>query len=363
VRPGFRVAWPVATPDEASIDFRELAVAAFADGDLEQEFVGSGPSGGGFFGGGGGGFDELREFPRDVDWAGANARYFLAAIIPDVPRDAGARFVPGGRGSARTELAFQPVNVPPGQSAAREYRVYLGPKESSRLDAVGAHLDESISKGWFAPLTDFFTRALEITYSFVGNYGVAIILVTLVVRLAMYPIMQRQMKSMKRMSAMQPKIKEMQEQYADDKDKQSQEMMKIYRESGFNPLTGCLPMFLQLPVFIGLYFALQGAIELRQAPFFGWISDLSVPETLFMLPGLELPVRLLPLLMGGSMVLQTRMTPTTMDPAQARMMNTVMPVMFTFLFYQFASGLVLYWLVSNLLGIGQQLITNRSKDA
>ena len=115
-------------------------------------------------------------------------------------------------------------------------------------------------------------------------------------------------------------------------------------------------------VFIGLYYALQGAIELRQAPFVGWIDDLSAPETLFVLPGLELPIRLLPILMGGSMVLQQRLTPTTMDPAQARMMGTVMPIMFTFLFYQFASGLVLYWFVSNVLGILQQVWTNRRKE-
>src|SRR5262249_44725368 len=129
-----------------------------------------------------------------------------------------------------------------------------------------------------------------------------------------------------------------------------------------NPLTGCLPMFLQLPVFIGLYYALQGAIALRQEPFFGWIHDLSAPEVLWTIPGLDLPIRLLPILMGGSMVLQSRLTPTTVDPAQARMMNTVMPVMFTFMFYQFASGLVLYWLVSNLLGIVQQLVVNRNPD-
>jgi YidC/Oxa1 family membrane protein insertase len=122
-------------------------------------------------------------------------------------------------------------------------------------------------------------------------------------------------------------------------------------------------MFLQLPVFIGLYYALQGAIALRQEPFIGWMHDLSAPEALFVVPGLELPIRLLPILMGGSMVLQARLTPTTMDPVQARMMNTIMPVMFTFMFYKFASGLVLYWLVSNLLGIAQQLLVNRNPDA
>jgi YidC/Oxa1 family membrane protein insertase len=126
-------------------------------------------------------------------------------------------------------------------------------------------------------------------------------------------------------------------------------------------MTGCLPMLLQLPVFIGFYYALQGAIQLRQQPFVGWIDDLSQPEALFVIPGIDLPVRLLPILMGASMVAQQKLTPSAMDPAQARMMLTVMPVMFTLMFYQFASGLVLYWFVSTLLGIGQQMLTNRSR--
>jgi len=314
----------------------------------------------GFFGGG---LEEAETYVGDVDWAGSSTRYFLAAMIPESSRDARARVVPpAGSLPPSVELEMPEVNVPPGQSVARDYRMYLGPKEAERLDAAGAHLDEAILKGWFPPLTNFFTASLTATHKFIPNYGLAIIVITIIVRLLMYPVMQKQMKSMKRMTAMQPRMKELQEQYADDKPKQSEEMMKLYKESGFNPLTGCLPMFLQLPVFIGLYYALQGAIQLRQEPFFAWITDLSAPETLFMVPGLELPIRVLPLLMGASMVVQTRMTPTTMDPAQARMMNTVMPVMFTVLFYGFASGLVLYWLVSNVLGIGQQVLTNRRKD-
>ena len=281
-----------------------------------------------------------------------------------MPREAGTRLIPAGNGSPPTvEVAQRAVTLPPGESAAREYRVYLGPKEAAHLAAAGANLDQAVLKGWFPPLTNFFTAVLMATHRVIPNYGIAIILITIVVRLLMFPIMQRQMRSMKRMGVMAPRMKEIQEQFADDKERQSQEMMKLYKESGFNPLTGCLPMFLQLPVFIGLYYALQGAIALRQEPFFGWIHDLSAPEALFMLPGLDLPVRLLPILMGGSMVLQSRLTPTTMDPVQARMMNTIMPVMFTFMFYQFASGLVLYWLVSNLLGIGQQLLVNRNQPA
>ena len=363
IRATFRTRWPAALREESS--FKDYSLVARADGGLEQAPVGSGPSMLGLFGGGH--LDELREFPTEVDWAGAQSRYFLAALISDVPREAGARFTPLEPGvEAMTELAFQAVNIPPGQRAERELKVYLGPKIQSSLEEVGAHLDEAILKGWFPSLTRFFIWLLVATYSIVPNYGVAIIIVTVMVRLLMAPVMARQMKSMKKMGALQPKMKEVQAKHADDRQKQSEAMMAVYREAGMSPfsaMAGCFPMLLQLPVFIGLYYALQGAIQLRQEPFMLWITDLSAPEALFTIPGLELPVRLLPLLMGGSMILQQKMTPTTMDPAQARMMLTVMPIMFTLLFYQFASGLVLYWLVSNVLGILQQVLINRRPAA
>jgi len=355
----FRTRWPAALLEKSG--FKDYSLVARADGSLKQAPVGSRPSRLGIFGGGK--LGQLQEFPSDVDWAGAQSRYFLAALISDVPREAGARFTPLDPGvEAMTELAFQPVNIPPHQRAERELQVYLGPKIQSSLEAVGAHLDEAIRKGWFPPLTRFFIWLLAATYSVIPNYGVAIIIVTVMVRLLMAPVMARQMKSMRKMGALQPKMKEVQAKYADDRQKQSEAMMAVYREAGMSPfsaMAGCFPMLLQLPVFIGLYYALQGAIQLRQAPFMLWITDLSAPEILFTIPGLELPVRLLPLLMGGSMVLQQKMTPSTMDPSQARMMQTIMPIMFTFLFYQFASGLVLYWLVSNVLGILQQVLINR----
>ncbi len=365
VRSTFRALWPAVARDSA--DFKEFMLGAFSNGSIEQAPVTAGPS---FLGFGGGSFEgEItypEERPADLDWAGAQMRYFVAALIPDVPREAAARFTSLRAGEAAlAELAYNPIDLPPGQRAERGYRIYLGPKEPELLDAVGAHLDEAILKGWFPALTRFFTWALTTTQAAVGNYGIAIVIITVLVRLLMAPIMTRQMKSMKRLSELQPKIKEVQEKFPDDRQKQSEAMMAVYKEAGVSPfsaMAGCFPMLLQLPVFIGFYYALQGAISLRQQPFFGWITDLSEPEQLFVIPGLELPVRLLPLLMGGSMVLQQRLTPTAMDPAQARMMLIVMPIMFTVLFYQFASGLVLYWLVSNLLGIGQQYLTNRSKD-
>jgi YidC/Oxa1 family membrane protein insertase len=361
VASSFITNWPVTRRESA--DFIEYSVATYEDGELANYFVAAPPA---FLGMGPGAADEPVSHTGNVDWAGAHTRYFVAALLPENPRDASARFTPTLPGElALLEVGFARAELPPGGRLDREYRLYLGPKEPDRLDAVGAHLDEAIQKGWFPSLTRFFTWLLTATYKVVPNYGVAIILITIVVRLLMAPLMARQMKSMKRMSVLQPRMKEIQERYPDDRQKQSEAMMALYREAGVNPLsmmTGCLPMFLQLPVFIGFYYALQGAIQLRQQPFVGWIDDLSQPEALFVIPGIDLPVRLLPILMGASMVAQQKLTPTTMDPAQARMMLTVMPVMFTVMFYQFASGLVLYWFVSTLLGIGQQMLTNRGKS-
>jgi YidC/Oxa1 family membrane protein insertase len=360
VSSSFVTTWPLLRHE--SDDFQEFSAAAYRDGELFNWFVSAPPS---FLGMGPGAADEPETLTGNVEWVGAHTRYFLAAILPDNPRDASARFTPTEPGErALVEVGFARAELPPGGGLDREYRVYLGPKEPERLDAVGAHLDEAIAKGWFPSLTRFFTWVLTATHAVVRNYGVAIILITIVVRLLMAPLMARQMRSMKRMSVLQPRMKEIQERFPDDRQKQSEAMMALYKEAGVNPLsmmTGCLPMLLQIPVFIGFYYALQGAIQLRQQPFVGWIDDLSQPEALFVIPGIDLPVRLLPILMGASMVLQQKLTPTTMDPAQARMMLIVMPVMFTVMFYQFASGLVLYWFVSTLLGIGQQMLTNRGK--
>ena len=170
------------------------------------------------------------------------------------------------------------------------------------------------------------------------------------------PLTTKQMRSMERMRKLQPKLTELKEKYADDRQKQSEEMMRLYKNEGVNPLGGCLPMVLQLPVFIGLFYALRSSIQLRQAPFFGWIDDLSAPDALFEIPGIGIPLRVLPLIMGATMVFQQRITPMQgMDPAQQKMMQTMMPIVMTVVFYQFPSGLVLYWMVSNMLAIAHQL--------
>jgi len=287
---------------------------------------------------------------------------------------ASARFVPRVPGELAVATVGQnPIQLRSGASQSYEYRVYVGPKERARLGegVLGARgLESAAQRGysWAAPLVRFFAWLLHEGYRYIPNYGVVIILITILVRLATAPLLGRQMRSMKKMStqmqALKPRLDAVKEKFGDDRQKMSEETMKAYREAGVNPLGmlgGCLPLFLQFPVFIGLFYALQSAIELRQAPFFGWIDDLSVPEALFIIPGLGVPLRVLPLIMGGSMWLQQKLTPqTSMDPAQQQMMSTLMPIMFTVLFYQFPSGLVLYWMVSNFLAIAHQFWVNRT---
>ncbi len=367
ISPAYGVRWPARRGSGA--EFSEFSLAAYPADDVVRFAISPLPSMLGF---GGGPAHERVEVapeagePYELDWAGAETRYFIAAILPDNPRDARAVMSPVVPGSeAQLDVSFAPVSLPPGAKLTREYRLYLGPKEPARLDAFGAHLDEAIQKGWAPSLARFFTGMLTFVHKFVPNYGLAILLLTFVIRVAMAPLMVGQMRSMKRMGELAPKVKAAQERFPDDRPKQQEAVMAVYQQAGVSPFSmfsGCLPMLLQLPVFVGFYFALQSSIMLRQQPFFGWITDLSQPESLFVIPGLAFHVRALPLLLGGAMVLQQRLTPTpNMDPAQARMMQIVMPVMMTVMFYQFASGLGLYWLMSTLLGIGQQLLMNRSK--
>ncbi|MCU0668892.1 MAG: membrane protein insertase YidC [Myxococcota bacterium] len=357
VAPAFGVVLPVRAHPGA--DFRDLTISVLSQGSVERELL-AGFGQPGFFSR----QPELeRRFQGDVEWAAGHSHYFLTAVMPDVPRDALATsfaFRPGEE--AQVTVSQPPAAILPGTSLTREYALFFGPKEPDLLGAVGAQLDRSIDLGWswIAPLTRGFIWLLKACYSIVPNFGVAIIILTVLVRLVTAPLAAKQMKSMKRMSELQPKLKELQDKHKDDKQAQSQEMMKLYREAGVNPLGGCFPILLQFPVFIGLYYALQSSIDLRQAPFMLWIDDLSRPETLFTIPGVGWPVRVLPILMSLSMVLQQKMTPTTsMDPTQARTMMIVMPVMFFFMFYGFPSGLVLYWFVSNLLAIAQQVWLNR----
>ena len=307
-------------------------------------------------------------YASPVEFGGTDSQYFLLAAAVEDAQNVNARSEPLARDGGRFALSHPAVVLPPGTGLERSYRLYFGPKIVERVREVDARLDPALNVGWswIRPLVDLFATMLKWTYGHVAaNYGVAIILLTIVLRIAVYPLTQRSMKSMRRFSTLAPELKVIQEKHGGDRPKQQEEMMKLYREKGINPLTamggGCIPILIQMPFMISLYFALQSTIELRHAPFMLWIDDLSAPEDLFSIG--PIPIRVLPLLMGASMLLQQRLTPNpTADPQQRQMM-TVMSLMFIVLFYAFPSGLVLYWFVSNLLGIAQQALVNRAPPA
>ena len=294
-----------------------------------------------------------------VDWTGYMDSYFMTAVVP-VGGEARTVTLQGGEEQVRTVISEGIQQLPAQGTQTYGYRMYLGPKKLQILQASGDNLARAVDFGWFDVIAKPMLWMLNFFHTYVGNYGVAIILLTILIKLAFWPITQKGMLSMKNMQKLQPKIAKLREKYKADPAQMNQEMMALYKTYKVNPLGGCLPMLIQIPFFFALYRVLMAAIELRHAPFMLWINDLSAPDRLwigFNLPYLQgLPV--LTLLMGASMYLQQKMTPTTVDPAQARIMQ-FLPVVFTFMFINFASGLVLYWFVNNLLSILQQYLINR----
>lgn len=364
----FEILWPVEVSERT--DFRELSLLAYSPADgVNREMV-AGVGQAGFFGRlMGKSSTGTQEIEGLALWAGFDIRYFTGVLIDPEDKaslDVQFEMLEKGR-SGQTRVALPGIALGPGGKATRSLRGFFGPKKSEALAEAGSGLEHTINRGWswLEPLTRLFEIALDKLYAVIPNYGLAIIVLTVLVRLLVSPLMVRQMRSAEKMRAVQPRVKALQEKYKDDRQKQSEEMMKLWREEGINPLGGCLPVFLQFPVLIGLFYALQSSIGLRHAPFVLWINDLSQPATLFTIPGIDFPVRLLPLIMGASMFVQQKMTPTTgMDPAQARMMLIMMPGMMLLISYTFPSGLVLYWTVSNLLGIAHQYwIRNKMQPA
>jgi YidC/Oxa1 family membrane protein insertase len=275
-------------------------------------------------------------------WAGYSSRYFVSLIV--------------GEREFETVTTGPLKNVPVIRvdevaiDGAARYRVLMGPKDPEMLRAAGDHLDRAIDFGWFWFIAIPLLRLLRLFDSVFGNYGVAIILLTVLVKVATIPLTKVQYRSMQQMKQIQPHLERLRERYKDDANGMQREMMELYRKHGVNPFSGCVPMLLQIPIFVGLYNALLNAIELRHAPFVGWIDDLSAPDRL-MIAGVGIPV--LVILMGVSMLAQQWMTPAQGDPTQRRMMM-FMPVVFTAMFLSFPSGLVLYWLVNNVISIVQQ---------
>ena len=252
----------------------------------------------------------------------------------------------------------------PGTEKTYDYKLFYGPKKLTLLKETGFNLEKIINFGWFDVIARPTLYLLNWLYGIFSNYGIAIILVTVILKAIFWPITQKGLKSMKNMQKLQPKMAKIKEKYKDDAARMNQEVMNLYKTYKVNPLGGCLPMVLQIPVFFALYKVLLQAIELRHAPFMLWITDLSAPDRLYL--GFDIPylggLPVLTLLMGASMFLQQKMTPTTADPTQAKIMM-FLPVVFTFMFLNFASGLVLYWFVNNLLSILQQYLINRQKKS
>jgi YidC/Oxa1 family membrane protein insertase len=354
---------PAAAPDR----FLNYSLVWNRDGSIEREAV-AGIGSAGFFGGLFGGDPRAEQVvAAPVEMAGTDSQYFLLAAASDNPRETQALLRPVAPELGQLLLQYGATELPPGTSVERTWRLYLGPKIPEQVRAVDPRFEILTDVGWHwvRPLVNLFAAGLKWLHDHVvGNYGWAIIVITILLRIATYPLTQRSMQSMKKFSAIAPEMKVLQDKYGSDRAKLQEEMMKLYREKGINPLSslggGCIPMLVQMPFMVALYFALQSSIELRHAPFLAWIDDLSAPEDLRLF---GLPVRLLPLMMGASMVLQQKLTPSpTADPQQRQMM-TMMSIMFVVLFYGFPSGLVLYWFVSNLLGIAQQIWVNRTPAA
>jgi YidC/Oxa1 family membrane protein insertase len=290
-----------------------------------------------------------------TSWAGYADHYFLAAYYPPEPQT--LRLVASSRnGDAQATLWAD------GTDGSVDYGLFVGPKSIDLLKENGHDLSEAVDLGMFAVVARPLLWLLLKLHAVTGNYGWAIILLTVGIRVAFYPINQKQAKAMKAMQRIQPELKKIQEKYKDDREKLNQEMMETYRRHKVNPLAGCLPMILQLPFFLGLYNVLLQAIELRKAPFVGWITDLSQPDRLgsIVLPMVSPPgIPVMTLLMGASMLIQQRMMPAGGDPTQQKMMM-FLPLIFTVMFINFPSGLVLYWFANNVMSIGQQYLTNRS---
>jgi YidC/Oxa1 family membrane protein insertase len=257
-----------------------------------------------------------------------------------------------------------PVIALKGKPGVNSFILYAGPKEYDILKTLNVGLEHIIDFGFFSILAVPLFWLLKLFYGLIGNYGWAIMLLTIVTRIPFIPLINKSQKSMKKMQEVQPRMAEIKEKYKKDPQRMQKEMMEIYKTHKVNPLGGCLPMLLQIPVFFALYKILLITIELRSAPFMLWIKDLSAPDTLFGHLPAALPliggfaVGPLPIVMGATMIIQQKMTPSSLDPAQNKMMM-FMPVIFTFLFLNFASGLVLYWLVNNIFSITQQFYVNR----
>lgn len=300
-------------------------------------------------------FDDAGEDPISQrvtgGWVAMLQHYFVSAWIPG-PKEETRFYSKEVKAAGERQYLIGTLSlaktVPPGGSVEFTRQLYVGPKLQNRLKKIAEGLDLSVDYGMFSILSKPLFWLLEWFYKLAGNWGVAIILITVVVKLVFYKLSEASYKSMARMRKIQPRFQALRERYADDKQKMNQAVMQMYKKEKINPLGGCLPILVQMPVFLALYWVLVESVELRQAPFMLWISDLSIRD----------PVFVLPLLMGASMYVQFKLNPTPPDPMQAKIF-AMMPIMMTVFMAFFPAGLVLYWLMNNILSIAQQYVITR----
>ncbi|MBD3335135.1 MAG: membrane protein insertase YidC, partial [Candidatus Eisenbacteria bacterium] len=292
-----------------------------------------------------------------LQWGGVRNKYFMGALIPAAPRE--GRFVARvnpGRTEARARLVF-PVGLD--GSGSGDFQVYLGPLKHDALREIGSGLERAVDLGMklIVPISKAILWAMTTLYQVIPNYGVVILIISVLSKIIFHPLTKKSLDSMRQMQLLKPEIDKLNEKFKDDPQRKNQEMMKLYKKHQINPVGGCLPLLVQMPVFLALYGVLYNVIEMRKADFVLWINDLSIPDTVGYVAGI--PVNPLPILMTGSMILQQRLTPT--DPRQATM-ALMMPVIFLFFFYSLPSGLVFYWTVNNVVSIIQQLWIKRKDE-
>lgn len=284
-------------------------------------------------------------------WIAMVQHYFLSAWLPKNSghREYYARKAGEGLYAVGTIL---PVGaVQPGSNKSVSASLYAGPQDQDKLDGVAPGLGLTVDYGWLTVIAAPMFTALSFIHKGVGNWGVAIILLTVLIKLLFFPLSAKSYRSMAQMKVLAPKLQKLKEHYGDDRQKLHQAMMELYKTEKINPLGGCLPIVVQIPVFIALYWVLLASVEIRHAPFYFWIQDLSTPD----------PFYVLPIVMGITMIIQTKLNPTPPDPIQAKVMM-IMPIAFSVFFFFFASGLVLYWVVNNVLSIAQQWAITRKLE-
>ena len=296
--------------------------------------------------------DGKHEFSAQQGWFGSIQHHFLSAVVPTPGVDYKYDVAVNGDVSTSSSIRRNLVSVAPGSSETFATMLFVGPKLQDQLEQIDESLKLTVDYGWLTIISQPLFWLLSFVFGFVKNWGVAIILVTLLIKLAFYKLTEASGRSMAKMRQIQPRMKALQERYKDDRQALSQAMMELYKREKVNPAAGCLPILIQMPFFLAFYWVLLESVEMRQAPFALWITDLSTRDPYFILP----------LIMGAAMFGQQKLNPAPADPVQAKVMQ-IMPIMFTVFFAFFPSGLVLYWVTNTLLSIAQQWKVNKVVEA